>query len=273
MEGALTVTEAFRCGSCTVCRQMLSYIGNHTSYNAFACSILRGRGGLEMNMNQLAPGEKPREKLLRDGPGSLSTVEVLAAILGTGTRSKSVMDLAGEILATDPRGLRFLAECSPEELMSISGMGDAKVCVLMAALELGKRLSCLPAEERARIKCSDDIANLFMERLRYEKKEHFKCLLINSRGEILEEHEVSVGDLNSSASHPREVFSPAVRRSAGSVAFVHNHPSGDPTPSSADIDSTHRLVEVGELLGIPVIDHIIIGDGCYVSMKAQGFIS
>jgi len=228
---------------------------------------------LEMRMSQMPAGEKPREKLLRDGPEGLSTVEVLAVILGTGTRSKSVMDLAGDVLAMDARGLRYLAECSPEELKKISGMGDAKVCVLMAALELGKRLSCLPAEERVRIKCSADIANLFMERLRYEKKEHFKCLLINSRGEILEENEVSVGDLNSSASHPREVFSSAVRRSAGSVAFVHNHPSGDPEPSAADINSTRRLVEVGELLGIPVIDHIIIGDGSYVSMKGLGYIT
>ena len=226
-----------------------------------------------MRMNQLPAGEKPREKLLRDGPESLSTVEVLAVILGTGTRSKSVMDLAGEVLAMDARGLRYLAECSPEDLEKVSGMGEAKVCMLMAALELGKRLSCLPAEERVRIKCPDDIANLFLERLRYEKKEHFKCLLINSRGEILEENEVSIGDLNSSASHPREVFSPAVRRSAGSVAFVHNHPSGDPNPSDADIDSTRRLVEAGNLLGIPVIDHIIIGDGIYVSMKGLGYIT
>lgn len=226
-----------------------------------------------MRMSLLPDGEKPREKLLHDGPEGLSTVEVLAVLLGTGTRSKSVMDLAGEVLAMDPRGLRYLAECSPEDLKKVSGMGDAKVCMLMAALELGKRLSCLPAEERVRIKCPEDIANLFLERLRYEKKEHFKCLLINSRGEILEEHEVSIGDLNSSASHPREVFSPAVRRSAGSVAFVHNHPSGDPSPSDADIDSTKRLVEAGDLLGIPVIDHIIIGDGTFTSMKGLGYIT
>ena len=103
---------------------------------------------LEMRMNQMPAGEKPREKLLRDGPEGLSTVEVLAVILGTRTRSKSVMDLAGDVLAMDARGLRYLAECSPEELKKISGMGDATVCVLMAALELGKRLSCLPAEER-----------------------------------------------------------------------------------------------------------------------------
>lgn len=226
-----------------------------------------------MKMNQLAASERPREKLLRDGPESLSTVEVLAVILGTGTQSKSVIDLAGEVLAMDERGLRHLAECSPEDLMELSGMGKAKVCVLMAALELGKRLSCLPAESRIRIKGPEDIANLFLERLRYEKKEHFKCLLINARGEILEEQEVSVGNLTSSSSHPREVFSPALRRSAGSVAFIHNHPSGDPEPSEADIDSTKRLVEAGRLLGIPVIDHIIIGDGRYVSMKSLGYIT
>ena len=226
-----------------------------------------------MRINQLPEGEKPREKLLRDGPASLSTVEVLAIILGTGTREKSVMDLAGEVIGLDPRGIRYLADCSPEDLKEVSGMGDAKVCILMAALELGKRLSCLPAEDRVRIKCPEDIAQLFLERLRYEKKEHFKCLLINSRGEILEENDVSIGDLTSSASHPREVFSAAVRRSAGSVAFVHNHPSGDPQPSAADIDSTKRLVEAGKLLGIPVIDHIIIGDGNYVSMKGLGYIS
>ena len=225
-----------------------------------------------MRMNQMPAGEKPREKLLRDGPEGLSTVEVLAVILGTGTRSKSVMDLAGDVLAMDARGLRYLAECSPEELKKISGMGDAKVCVLMAALELGKRLSCLPAEERVRIKCSADIANLFMERLRYEKKEHFKCLLINSRGEILEENEVSVGDLNSSASHPREVFSPAVRRSAGSVAFVHNHPSGDPTPSDCDISLTKRIHELGEELEVHLVDHIVIGDNSYVSLRECGVI-
>lgn len=225
-----------------------------------------------MNMNDLPIWEKPREKMLREGVESLSTAEIIAVILRTGTREKSAMELATELLAIDKRGLRHLAECSPEELKQINGMGDAKVCELMAALELGKRLATLPQEMRAVIRCSDDIAAIFMERLRYEKKEHFKCLLINSRGEIIEESEISVGDLTSSPSHPREVFINAIRRSAGSVAFVHNHPSGDPEPSPGDIESTRRLVEAGELLGIPVIDHIIIGDGAYVSMKGRGML-
>ncbi|MDO4833553.1 MAG: DNA repair protein RadC [Bacillota bacterium] len=225
-----------------------------------------------MKMNDLPVWEKPREKLMREGAKALSTAEIIAVILRTGTREKSAIELATEMLSMDRRGLRYLAECSPEELKRINGMGDAKACELLAALELGKRLAARPHEERKIIRCSDDIASIFMERLRYEKKEHFRCLLINSRGEIIEESEISVGDLASSPSHPREVFINAIKRSAGSVAFVHNHPSGDPEPSPADIESTMRLVEAGKLLGIPVIDHVIIGDGAYVSMKGRGIL-
>lgn len=220
-----------------------------------------------MRMREMPLWEKPREKMLREGVESLSTAEVIAVIIGTGTRKKSALELATEVLSMDRRGLRYLAECSPEEMRLISGLGDAKICTIIAALELGKRLAVMPPEDRAAIRCSADIARLFMEKLRYEKKECFKCLLINSRGEIIEENSISVGDLNSSASHPREVFLQAVKRSAGAVAFIHNHPSGNPEPSADDIEATHRLVEAGKLLGIPVIDHIIIGDGEYVSMR------
>ncbi|MCF0144005.1 MAG: DNA repair protein RadC [Firmicutes bacterium] len=225
-----------------------------------------------MKMNELPVWEKPREKMLRDGVSTLSTAEVIAVILRTGTRKKSAIELATEVLSMDRRGLRHLAECSPEELRKISGLGTAKACELLAALELGKRLASLPPDQGPCIRNPEDIADLFMERLRYEKREHFKCLLINARGEILEEQEVSVGDLTSSTSHPREVFHGAIRRSAGSVAFVHNHPSGNPEPSPSDIETTRRLVDAGELLGIPVIDHVIIGDGSFVSMKGRGLL-
>lgn len=225
-----------------------------------------------MNMNEMPFWEKPREKMMKYGVESLSTAEVLAIILRTGTREKSAVELAVELLSLNKGGLRYLAECSVEELREINGLGDAKICELMAAIELGRRFASLPAQERPQIKCSDDIAEMFMERLRYKKKEYFKCLLINARGEIIEESDVSIGDLTSSSSHPREVFTNAVRRSAGSVAFVHNHPSGNPEPSPADIEQTKRLCEVGRLLGIPVIDHIIIGDGRYVSMKYLGYL-
>lgn len=225
-----------------------------------------------MKMNDMPLWEKPREKMMKHGVESLSTAEVLAVILRTGTRKKSAMELAVELLAMNRGGLRYLADCSVEELRQIDGLGDAKICELMAAIELGKRMASLPAQERPQIRCSDDIAEMFMERLRYKKKEYFKCLLINARGEIIEESDVSIGDLTSSSSHPREVFSNAVRRSAGSVAFVHNHPSGNPEPSQADIEQTKRLCQAGKLLGIPVIDHVIIGDGSYVSMKYMGYL-
>lgn len=139
-------------------------------------------------------------------------------------------------------------------------------------MELGKRIASTPREKGPIITSANDIADIFMERMRYYKKEHFISLLINAKGEIIEEVKISIGDLCSSSTHPREVFVDAVRRSAGSVVFLHNHPSGDPEPSQADVDTTLRLVEVGELLGIPVLDHIIIGDGRFISMKSRGII-
>jgi len=223
-----------------------------------------------MKIRELPEWEMPREKLLRYGKQKLSAAELLAILLRTGSAERSAVDLANELLSLDKKGLRFIAECTPEELSKVKGIGEAKACQVLAAIELGRRIASAPQHRNACIRSSGDIADLFMEKLRYEKKEHFICLLLNSKGEILEETEVSVGDLNSSQTHPREVFTKAVRRSAASVAFVHNHPSGDPTLSQADMDATERLVQSGELLGIPVIDHIIIGDGYYVSMKAEG---
>lgn len=223
-----------------------------------------------MRLNELPLWEKPREKLIREGSGRLSTVEILAILLRTGTRDKTVMDLAAEILSMDVSGVRYLADCTPEELRRIKGMGDAKICELMAAVELGRRVAASSPAERSRIAGSKDVADIFMEKMRYYRKEHFVCLLINAKGDIIEETEVSIGDLSSSAAGAREVFNNAVRRSAGSVILLHNHPSGDPTPSDQDIKTTRRLSEAGELLGIPVLDHIIIGDGTYISLKAEG---
>lgn len=225
-----------------------------------------------MNIRELPTEEKPREKLLREGSRSLSTTEILTILIGSGTRKKSAMEIASEILSLDKGGIRFLAECSPEELAKVEGMGSARVCMLLAAVELGKRIASAPRDEAPMIKSASDIAHLFMERMRYYKKEHFISLMINAKGEIIEEARISIGDLCSSTTHPREVFVNAIRRSAGSVVFVHNHPSGDPTPSDVDIQTTRRLMEAGTLLGIPVLDHIIIGDGRYVSMRAKGFI-
>lgn len=225
-----------------------------------------------MNIKSMPASEKPREKLLRDGKESLSTTEILAILIGSGSGGKSALELASEVLSMDSEGIRFLAQCRPEELCRLKGIGRAKACEILAAVELGKRIAAVPRQEILRIERSADVADIFMEKMRYYRKEHFLCLLINVKGEIIGEVEVSVGDLCSSATHPREVFVDAVRRSAGSVIFIHNHPSGDPQPSAADIETTKRLTEAGELLGIPVLDHIIIGDGRYVSMRARGLM-
>ena len=225
-----------------------------------------------MNIKQLPSEEKPREKLLREGSDRLSTTEILAILINSGTKEISALEIAAQLLSIDKRGVRFLAECSPEELGRIKGMGQAKICTVLAAVELGKRIAAAPVRDRNLIRSSSDIADPFMEKMRYYKKEHFVSLMINAKGEIIEETEVSIGDLCSSSTHPREVFVDAVKRSAGSVVFLHNHPSGDPSPSDTDIQTTKRLIEAGTILGIPVLDHIIIGDGIYVSMKAMGLI-
>ena len=225
-----------------------------------------------MNIKQIPSEEKPREKLLREGSDRLSTTEILAILINSGTKEISALEIAAQLLSIDKRGVRFLAECSPEELGRIKGMGQAKICTVLAAVELGKRIAAAPVRDRNLIRSSSDIADLFMEKMRYYKKEHFVSLMINAKGEIIEETEVSIGDLCSSSTHPREVFVDAVKRSAGSVVFLHNHPSGDPSPSDTDIQTTKRLIEAGTILGIPVLDHIIIGDGIYVSMKAMGLI-
>ena len=225
-----------------------------------------------MNIKQMPSEEKPREKLLREGIDRLSTTEILAILINSGTKEISALEIAAQLLSIDKRGVRFLAECSPEELGRIKGMGQAKICTVLAAVELGKRIAAAPVRDRNLIRSSSDIADLFMEKMRYYKKEHFVSLMINAKGEIIEETEVSIGDLCSSSTHPREVFVDAVKRSAGSVVFLHNHPSGDPSPSDTDIQTTKRLIEAGTILGIPVLDHIIIGDGIYVSMKAMGLI-
>lgn len=225
-----------------------------------------------MNIHELPDWEKPREKLLREGSERLSNAELLAILIHTGTRTRSAMDLAAEILALDPSGIRYLTDCSPEELKRIEGLGDAKICSVLAAAELGRRIASARPERYGRIGDSEDVASLFMERMRYYRREHFFCVLVNAKGEIIEEAEVSVGDLISSNANPREVFQRAIRRNAGAVIFLHNHPSGDPTPSREDILTTKRLVEVGELLGIPVLDHVVIGDGTFVSMMAEKMI-
>lgn len=172
----------------------------------------------------------------------------------------------------DPSGLLFLRDCSPEELCAVDGIGAAKASVLLASAELGRRLMTTPAEKKLDVSSPDRAAAIFMENMRYLHKEHFRVLMLNVKNEIISSEDVSIGSIASSEAHPREVFSTPIRRGAANIILVHNHPSGNPEPSEADLKLTERLVEAGELLGVGVLDHIIIGDGKYVSLKSEGLM-
>lgn len=225
-----------------------------------------------MKIKELPREERPVEKSLIQGVSVLSNPELIAVLLGSGTRDKSAIRIAEEIISADSRGISYLAESVPEELMSITGVGEKKAARLMAAVELGKRISSYPREKKINCDTSGDIASLFMEDMRYLKKEHLKVLLLDVRLGLIGQVTVSIGELSGAPVNPREVFNPAIRKSAAAICLVHNHPSGNPEPSEADIAVTHRILESGDILGIKVVDHIIIGDGVYTSLKERGFI-
>jgi len=225
-----------------------------------------------MQIKALPKTERPVEKACSQGIEALSNAELLAMIIHTGTKNKSAIRLGEDVLSAFPDGLSGLGDCCLQELMTLDGIGSTKACRILGAVELGKRIAAASARERLSIRRSDDIAKLFMEDLRYEKKEHFKSLLLSAKGDIISIEHISTGELSSTVVHPREVFSMAVRKSAAAVVFVHNHPSGDAMPSQEDVETTRRLTDCGVLLGIRVLDHIIIGDGYFSSMKEMGYI-
>jgi DNA repair protein RadC len=216
--------------------------------------------------------ERPRERMLFMGAGKLSNAELLALLLGTGTRSRSATALADCILSVTPDGVDGLSECTVEELARISGVGVAKACRIAAAVELGKRLATSPKNKRVRVSSPNEVAKLFVESMRHLKQECFRVLLLNIKNEIVAIEEVSVGNINSSIADSREVFRPAIRRGSASIILAHNHPSGNPEPSGADIEATKRLMDAGDILGVKVIDHIVIGDGNFVSMRQDNLI-
>ena len=225
-----------------------------------------------MLIKSMPQEERPLEKAINGGVQALSNTELLGLIIHTGTRNVSSLHLAEEVLSSGNGGISELGEIQYEDLLGITGIGPSKAMLILSVIELGKRIAMVPAERRKVIESSHDVADLLMERLRYEKKEHFKSILVNTKGEILSVDTVSIGALSSTVVHPREVFSSAVRKSAAGVIFVHNHPSGDPLPSEEDIVTTKRLVKSGEILGIRVLDHIIIGDGEFSSLKAMNLM-
>lgn len=214
---------------------------------------------------------RPREKLLRYGPAALSDQELLAIVIRTGSREANAVQLA-ESLLYKFRHLRGINQASVEELCQVGmGIGQAKAAQIRAALELGRRLTQQDAAV-VQVKSPQDVAAWIMEDLRYLQHEQFRLLMLNAKNVITACEEVSRGSLSSSIVHPREVFAPAIKRSAAAVILIHNHPSGDPSPSQEDINVTRRLVEVGRLVGIDVLDHLIIGDGVFCSLKEKGYV-
>lgn len=216
-------------------------------------------------VRDLPRGERPRERLQRLGPEHLSTAELLAIILRTGARGQGALQLATALLS-GPDSLRRLVNSPVEELAGVPGIGMAKACSIKAALELGRRLGSESAA-RPSIRSPQDVSRLLMEEMRYLEKEQFRVLLLNTKHQVLAIEVVSLGDLTSTIVHPREIFKEAVRRAAAAVILAHNHPSGDPTPSREDLEITRRITEAGKILGIEVLDHIIIGDNRYISLR------
>lgn len=211
--------------------------------------------------------DRPRERMALVGASQLSNPELIAILLGSGTRDRSALGIAQDLLTSG--GLRGLAHMSIADLVKHSGIGTVKACILKAALELGIRAASAEPAVRPVITSPADAASLLMAEMRYLDREVFKAMLLNTKNRVLSTVTISVGVLDSSLAHPREVFKEAIIRSAASVIVVHNHPSGEPEPSRQDIELTKRLRESGDLLGITVLDHIIIGDNRFVSLRER----
>lgn len=215
--------------------------------------------------------DRPRERLLSQGASSLSNQELIAIMLRTGTKQESVLHLSNRVLHHF-EGIQQLKDASIEELTSINGIGHAKAVQLMAAVELGRRLSSRQTDGKYTIRSPKDAAAFLMADMTSLKQEHFVCLFLNIKNQVMHRQTIFVGSLNASIVHPREIFREAVRRSAASIVCAHNHPSGNPAPSPEDIAVTKRLMEAGSIVGIELLDHIIIGDHQFISLNEKGYM-
>ncbi len=226
-----------------------------------------------LNIKELPLSERPYEKLEVVGAEHLSNAELLAVIIKTGTKAYTAVELAQLVLKLSNDGrLSSLNNLSIEQLKQVKGIGRVKAIQIKAALEFSKRIATTDGIVHHIIKSAYDVSNLMMEQMRYLKKEVFKAILLDTKNQIIKVVDVSIGSLNSSIVHPREVYSEAIKCGCNSIIFVHNHPSGDPTPSTEDIQTTQRLESAGNILGIKVLDHVVVGDGKYVSFKDKGII-
>ena len=223
-------------------------------------------------MKELPEEERPRERLAKYGAEALSNTELLAIVLRTGTKSHSALTMARALLKRT-EGLKYLNDISIHELTEIAGIGISKATQLLASIELGKRVSeslVLKENKLQTILTPEDCFHLLRTEMKYLKQEHFVVLSLDTKQKLIAKDTVFIGALNASLVHPREVFRVAVKRMADSIVCVHNHPSGNPEPSPADIMMTKQLVEASIIMEMPIWDHVIIGGNDYSSLKAYG---
>lgn len=225
---------------------------------------------VNIKIRDVHEADRPRERLIRQGAKSLSNQELIAILLGSGTKNESVLAVANRVLLNFEK-LHNLKHATLEEMQDIKGIGEAKAVLLLAAIELGRRLASKDLQERYTIRSPEDAASFLMQDMTSLQQEHFVCLFLNVKNQVLHKQTIFVGSLNASIVHPREIFREAVKRSAASIICSHNHPSGVPTPSPEDIDVTNRLYEAGQIIGVDLLDHVIIGDHQFISMKEKGY--
>jgi len=219
-----------------------------------------------MKIKEMLLDSRPRERLVKFGVSNLSDSELLAIILQQGTRDENVIDMSSRLISR--YGLDKLSECSLRELQEIKGIGFAKACQILSLFEFNKRHS-LAKKSNGKIICAEDVFNLYHDRLKDLKQEHFIVLLMNTKNHIIGEETISKGTVDSSIIHPREVFKPAIKNSASRIILVHNHPSGDPKPSEEDLRITNNLERSGGVIGISIIDHVIVGNNRWWSLKEE----
>jgi len=220
-------------------------------------------------IKELPEGERPRERLEHYGAGALSTAELLAIILRVGTKDENVIRLSQRLL-TGYGGLAGLAHAPFNELTEFKGLGPAKATQLKAAFELGRRLLVAAPSERPLVKSPADAANLVMMEMAGLEQEHLRTIILDTKNHVLKVHTVYIGSLNTAVVRVGELFREAVRLNSAALIIAHNHPSGDPTPSPEDVQVTRQIVEAGKLLSIDVLDHLVIGQARWVSLKERG---
>jgi DNA repair protein RadC len=216
-------------------------------------------------IKEIPVDDRPREKMANKGATALTDAELVAILLRTGTAEKSALDIASELTADGGLYKRLASITRLNELMNIKGLGQAKAAAVLAALEIGRRIASAKPVEKIHLSCPQDVAEFLMPRLRYAVKEQFIVILLNGKNKVIGTEVISEGSLSSSVVHPREVYASALLHHAAAIMVAHNHPSGDPKPSDEDREITSLLAQSGKVLGIPLVDHIVIGDGTYYS--------